>query len=470
MSENIKTKPGDERLGTAPIGRLLMVMGMPAVAAQVINLLYNIVDRIYIGHIDKVGATALTGVGLSIPIVIIISSFASLIGGGGAPLASMCLGKGDRAKAERIVGNSLTLLMLLSVILFTVLMLVKHPLLGAIGASSETIVYAEDYIGTYLWGTPFVLVTIGMNGYISAQGRSGIAMLSTLIGAVVNIILDPIFIYVMGLGVKGAAIATVISQAVSAVWIVGFLASHKASLRITAQGLVLQASVIGKMLALGIAPFVMTITESFISIVMNSGLRDYGDEMFASGLVEYTGDMYVGALTIAQSVMQLITIPINGFGQGATPVISYNYGAGNVPRVKESFKKMFAILFSYTTVFAILVMLMPGIFTKMFTDDVDLIILSTKVVPIFVAGMLVFGIQRACQTTFLALGQAKTSTFIALLRKVILLIPLAIILPKFFGVMGIYFAEPIADTTAALTCGTIFLIRFPKILKQKSEV
>ena len=448
-----KTAMTDERLGTEPIGSLMLKMGMPAVAAQVINLLYNIIDRIYIGHIKEVGATALTGIGLSIPVVVLLAAFASLVGGGGAPLASISLGRGERGRAEKIVGNSLTLICGLAVVLFLVFYAVKEPLLYAIGASNETFVYANDYLKIYLCGTLFTMITVGMNGYISAQGRAGIAMLSTLIGAVLNIGLDPLFIFGLNMGVKGAALATVLSQGVSACWIVGFLASKHATLRITRGGLVPDRTVIGQMLALGIAPFVMTATESFISIVMNSGLQKYG------------GDLYVGALTVAQSVMQLMTVPINGFGQGATPVISYNFGAGNVERVKEAFRKLFIILMSYSTGFAAIVMLFPKPFTSMFTDDAELVELSTKVVPVFVAGMLIFGIQRACQTTFLALGQARTSTFIALLRKVILLIPLALILPHFLGVMGIYMAEPIADATAALTCGTIFLIRFPKILK-----
>lgn len=444
----------DERLGLEPVGSLVFKMGMPAVAAQVINLLYNIIDRIYIGHIKDVGGIALTGIGLSIPVVVLLAAFGALVGGGGAPLASMNLGRGDRKTAEKIVGNSLVLLAALSVVLFAVFMLVKKPLLYATGASDATFVYANDYLSIYLFGSLFTLITVGMNGYISAQGNATVAMLSTLIGAVMNIALDPLFIFAFGMGVKGAALATVISQGVSACWIVGFLGSKRASLRITLEGLKPDVKVIGQMLALGVAPFVMTATESFISLVMNSGLKAYG------------GDLYVGALTVSQSAMQLITVPINGFGQGAVPVISYNYGAGNVDRVRTAFKWLFATMMVFTSGFALVMMLLPGLFANMFTNDLELAALATRVIPTFVTGMLIFGIQRACQTTFLALGQAPTSVFIALLRKVILLIPLALILPKFLGVMGIYMAEPIADTTAALCCGTIFLIRFPKILSK----
>lgn len=447
-------KYSDERLGTEGITSLLFKMGMPAVAAQIINLLYNIVDRVYIGHIPEVGDVALTGVGLSIPVVVLLAAFASFVGGGGAPLASIALGQGNREKAEKIVGNSVTLLAAFSILLFTVFYATKRPLLFAIGASENTFPFADAYLKIYLIGTPFVLVTVGLNSYISAQGRAGIAMLTTLIGAVINIALDPLFIYAFHMGVSGAAVATVISQAVSCLWIIGFLVSKKASLRIKKEYLKPEAVIVSGIAGLGIAPFVMTATESFISIVMNSGLEKYG------------GDTYVGALTVAQSTMQFITVPVNGFGQGVTPVISYNYGAGNVKRVKQAFKQLFIILYVYTAGFAVIEMIAPGPFAALFSTKAELVGLSSKVIPIFVAGMLVFGIQRACQTTFLALGQAKTSLFIALLRKVFLLIPFALIFPRIWGVMGIYYAEPVADTLAALTCGTIFLVRFPKILKK----
>ncbi len=448
-------KYSDEKLGTENITLLLFKMGMPAVAAQIINLLYNIVDRMYIGHIKDVGDIALTGVGLSIPVVILLAAFASFVGGGGAPLASIALGQGNREKAEKIVANSVTLLAVFSLLLFAVFYAVKKPLLYATGASDNTFPYADAYLSIYLLGTPFVLITVGLNSYISAQGKSGIAMLTTLIGAVINIALDPVFIFAFNMGVKGAALATVISQACSSIWIIGFLMGKKASLGLTPAFLKPDKEIIKGIASLGIAPFVMTATESFISIVMNTGLRNYG------------GDMYVGALTVAQSSMQFITVPVNGFGQGVTPVISYNYGAGNTERVKQAFKQIFIILYSYTAAFALVEIFFPNVFALMFSEKTELIQLSAKVIPIFIAGMLVFGIQRACQTTFLALGQAKTSLFIALLRKVFLLIPFALIFPRFWGVMGIYYAEPVADTIAALTCGTIFLIRFPKILKKQ---
>ncbi len=455
--ETKKSKYSDERLGTESITALLFKMGMPAVAAQIINLLYNIVDRMYIGHIPEVGDVALTGVGLSIPIVVLLAAFASFVGGGGTPLATIALGRGDREKAEKILGNSGSMLAFFSVLLFIVFYLTKGPLLYLIGASDNTFSYANDYISLYLIGTPFVLVTVGLNSYISAQGRAGIAMLTTFIGAVVNIALDPLFIYTFSMGVKGAAIATVISQAVSSIWIIGFLTGKKASLRLKLSLMRPDLEIIKGIAGLGIAPFVMTATESFISIVMNSGLQKYG------------GDVYVGALTVAQSSMQFITVPVNGFGQGVTPVISYNYGAGNAKRVKQAFKQLFIILYAYTAGFAIVEMAFPKLFAMIFSDKAELQALSARVLPIFIAGMLVFGIQRACQTTFLALGQAKTSLFIALLRKVFLLIPFALIFPLFGGVMGIYYAEPVADTLAALTCGSIFLVRFPGILGKLKE-
>lgn len=447
-----REQKSDDRLGSAGLGKLMFSMGMPALIAQLINLLYNIVDRIYIGHMPEVGSTALTGVGLVLPVIVIISSFSSFVGGGGAPLAAMALGRADRERASKIIGNGTTMLLVFSVVLPIIFFIVKEPFLFLIGASEATFPYADSYLSVYLAGTLFVQITVGLNTFITAQGRSGVAMLSVLIGAVINIVLDPVFIYLFDMGVRGAALATVLSQFFSALWIIVFLCSKKASLRIIPRYMKPEPGIVLSILSLGVAPFVMSITESLISIVMNSGLKRYG------------GDTYVGALTIMQSAMQIISVPVSGFTQGITPIISYNFGAGLRDRVVKTIKIMAVILFSYTTLLAAAMMVFPRTFASMFTDEGPLLELSTKALPIFVSGMLVFGIQRACQTAFLALGQSATSLFIAMLRKVILLVPLAMILPHFFGAMGIYYAEPIADATAATVCGIIFALRIRKIL------
>ncbi|MCI9418517.1 MAG: MATE family efflux transporter [Eubacterium sp.] len=444
----------EAKLGSAPLFRLMLGMGIPTLIAQIINLLYNIIDRMYIGHIPDVGATALTGVGLALPMIVIISAFSAFVGAGGAPLSAIALGRGDKEEAEKILGNGFSLLVLFSIVLMIVFFFIKKPMLYRIGASDATFPYADDYMTIYILGTFFVQITLGMNPYITAQGCSRTAMVSTLIGAILNIALDPLFIFGFGMGIQGAALATVISQFVSAVWVLRFLTRKERSMGIRKEKLKLQRRVITKLMALGISPFIMQATESMISIVMNSGLQKYG------------GDMYVGTLTIMQSVMQFISIPVNGFTQGVQPILSYNYGAGNRDRVKKTFTIMFAIVMTYTVLLTGTAMLFPAMFAKMFTNNTELVTLVSRVLPIFLGGMLVFGIQMSCQTTFLALGQAKVSLFIALLRKVILLIPLALLLPKITGdVMFIYYAEPISDVTSAVTCGILFIFLFRRILK-----
>lgn len=449
----------EEKLGSAPLVRLMFQMGIPTLVAQIINLLYNIIDRMYIGHIPDVGATALTGVGLALPMIVIISAFSAFVGAGGAPLSAIALGRGDREEAERIMGNGFSLLVLFSLVLMVVFFFVRKPVLYQIGASDATFPYADDYMTVYILGTFFVQVTLGLNPYITAQGCSRTAMVSTLIGALLNIALDPLFIFVLGMGIRGAALATVISQFASAVWVLRFLTGKRCSMGLRRDKLRLDGRVIGKLLALGVSPFIMQATESLISIVMNSGLQKYG------------GDLYVGTLTVMQSVMQGISIPISGFTQGVQPVLSYNFGAGNRERVKKTFFIMFATVMAYTVPLTGMAMAVPSVFARMFTDNAELVALVSGVLPVFVCGGLVFGVQMACQSTFLALGQAKISLFIALLRKVILLIPLAVILPKITGdVMFIYYAEPVSDVTSAVTCGILFACLFRRILKTQSAV
>ena len=445
----------EKRLGTEPLGPLIFKLAIPGIAAQVINVLYNMVDRMYIGHIEDVGATALTGLGVCLPIIVLISAFSAFAGMGGAPLAAIELGKGDKQRAEEILGNAVTMLLGFTIILTIFFSIFKEPILYAFGASNETISYALDYINIYLVGTIAVQLALGLNTYISCQGNAKIAMLSVLIGAVLNIILDPIFIFSMDMGVKGAALATIISQACSAIWVVGFLVSKKSVICIKKENLKLEGKTIGKILALGSAPFVIQSTEAFVTIVLNNGLQKYG------------GDLYVGSLTILQSVMQLIVVPINGMTQGVQPIISYNYGARNFDRVKKSFKILVTIDLCITVTACLLTQFIPGMFASIFTPEAELIMLVEKVMPIFFAGIWIFGVQMACQSTFMGMGQAKISLFLALLRKVFLLIPLSLILPNFFEekVYGVYYAEPIADVLAAITTGCVFLVTMKKLLK-----
>lgn len=441
----------DERLGNAPLGKLIISMALPAVAAQLINVLYNIVDRIYIGHIPGQGDVALTGVGVTFPIIMLVSAFSAFAGMGGAPLASIELGKKDYEKAEKILGNSAGLIVLFSVLLTVFFMLFKTPILYAFGASEVTIGYAESYIGVYLIGTIFVQTALGLNTFISGQGASKTAMLSVLIGAVINICLDPVFIFLIGMGVKGAALATVISQAVSAVWVARFLTSKKSVIKLRTSNMRFEAGTVKLIAALGISPFIMQSTESLVSITLNSGLQKYG------------GDLYVGTMAIMTSVMQLVTIPLQGVTQGVQPIISYNFGAGNKKRVRSAFLRMLAITFTGMFVFCGIAVIYPSVYAGIFTSNEALTKLTVQVMPTYFLGMTIFGIQSACQATFIALGQAKVSMFIALLRKVILLIPLAIILPKYMGVMGIYRAEPVADVLSVLTTTVLFLITVKKI-------
>lgn len=443
----------EEKLGTEKIGKLILSMGIPTLIAQVINLLYNIVDRMYIGHL--VGPEALTGVGLTLPIIMLISAFSAFVGAGGAPLAAIAMGQGDKKRAETILSNAVTMLCFFTVVLMVVFFFIEKPFLYLIGASDVTYPYAGAYLKIYLLGTLFVQIVIGLNPFITAQGQSKIAMLSVLIGAVLNIALDPVFIFVLKMGVRGAALATIISQFASALWTLHFLISKKTSLHIQMRYLKPQWKVIGNVAALGVSPFIMQSTESLVSVVLSSGLQKYG------------GDIYVGSLTILQSIMQLINIPISGFTQGVQPILSYNYGAGNIERVKDTYKKIIMITTAASFTITLSAMLFPGVYARIFTEDAALIAVVKKVMPIFVAGMLVFGVQMGCQTTFMGLGQAKISLFMALLRKVFLLVPFAIVFPMVTGdVMSIYFAECSADVIAATVCGIVFLCNIRKILNR----
>ena len=446
-------KRTDERLGSAPLGRLMLSMAVPAVAAQLINMLYNIVDRIYIGHIEGYGDLALTGVGVTFPILMLIAAFSAFAGMGGAPLASIQLGKKNYEEAERILGNSTALIISFSIILTIFFQIFKTPVLKAFGASDATIGYALSYISIYLIGTIFVQIAVGLNTFISGQGAAKTAMLSVLIGAVINICLDPILIFVFDMGVRGAALATIISQGFSAAWVLRFLTSEKSVIRLKLSNMKFESGIIKKIALLGISPFIMQSTESIVSVTLNTGLQTYG------------GDMYVGTMAIMSSIMQLIIVPVNGITQGVQPIISYNFGAGNMKRVKDTFIRMVSISLIGTLAMGGIAVVRPEFYAGIFTNNVQLAELTSSVMPVYFLGMTIFGVQCACQTTFIALGQAKTSIFIALLRKIILLVPLAIILPRFFGVMGIYYAEPIADIISVTVTTILFLKTFKRVAK-----
>ena len=453
------TEKQDSRqaLATAPLWPLMLRLALPAVVAQLVNLLYNIVDRVYIGHMPENGDLALTGLGLTFPVILSISAFSALVGNGGAPIAAIFLGKQDDRSAQRILGNGVFLLLVFSVALTGLFYSLKEPLLYLVGASQQTFPFADQYLSIYLLGTVFVLLSLGLNQYISCQGKSKVAMLSVLIGALCNLILDPIFIFWLDMGIRGAALATVISQGLSALWVVGFLCSKRSALRIRLSNLRPRKDMIGRICALGISPFIMQITESAISLVLNNGLQTYG------------GDLYVGSMTILNSVMQIIFALNNGFAGGIQSVISYNYGAGNFDRVKQTFRRMITVTASMGAFFTGLVTLFPAFFAGLFTDNSDLIALTAKVLPVFCAGMWIFGIQTGCQNTFIGLGQAKISLFFALLRKVILLIPLALLLPRLGrGVWGVDLSEPIADVLSATCIGITFLRTYPKILSKEA--
>lgn len=450
-------KASEEKLGTVSIGRLMLSMGLPIMVAQIVNILYSIVDRIYIGRIKDIGSDALAGLGVCMPIIIIVSAFAAFAGSGGAPLASIDMGRGDKKRAEKIIGNAVFMILISAAVLMLVFYSIKKPFLYLVGASDVTYVYADRYISVYLIGTIFVQISVGLNTFITAQGKSGIAMASVLIGAVTNIILDPVLIFGFNMGVYGAAIATVFSQFLSAAWILSFLLSNRASLRIRIENIIPDTKIMASIAALGVSPFIMQATEAMISIVLNHGLQKYG------------GDLYVASLTILQSVMQLITTPINGFSQGVQPIMSYNYGAGNTDRVKSTFKRLAAVIISVSALMALSAIIFPEFYGRLFTGEAEFIALVGKVLPVFVFGMLIFGVQMSCQSTFMALGQAKISLFIALLRKVILLIPFAMLFPVMLGgdVMGVYYAEPAADIVSATICGIIFSVSFRNILNKE---
>lgn len=442
-------------MGVGSIKKLMVQLAVPAVVAQVINLLYNVVDRIYIGHIPGIGASALTGVGLFTPILMLLTAFAMMPGSGGAPRAAIAMGRGDRDAAERIMGNCFTLLLGFAVVLTVVFYAAAPTLLRMFGASDVTLPYAVAYGRIYILGSVFVLTVMGMNSFITTQGFAQVSMLTTVIGAVINIVLDPILIFGLNLGVRGAAIATVLSQAVSAVWILRFLTGPKTQLRLRAANLRLVPKVFLPCLALGISPFVMVSTESLLSI------------SFTTSLARYGGDLAVGAMTVLTSINQLVSMPLQGICQGGQPIISFNFGAGKNDRVKEAFRCQFAVCVGYTVVFWVALMAVPQMFAGIFTSDTALVSYTSWAIRVFLAGAFSVGFQISCQQSFMALGQAKISLLMACLRKLVLLIPLIFLLPNFFAdkAFAVFLAEPVSDILAASITTITFFTRFNRILR-----
>lgn len=453
-------KEDKDFLATEPVGKLLLKLALPTVTAQIINMLYNIVDRIYIGHIPKVGALALTGVGVCMPLIMIVSAFAALVGFGGAPRASIYMGKGEYEQAEKTLGNCFLTQLIISAILTVVLFLGNRSFLMAFGASENTIEYGVRYMNIYAVGTVFVQLTLGMNMFITAQGFAKTGMLSVLIGALSNIILDPILIFGFDMGVRGAALATIISQALSCIWVVSFLFGKKTALKIRMKNMRLEKKIILPSLALGLSTFIMQSSESIISVCFNSSLLKYG------------GDVAVGAMTILTSVMQFAMLPLQGLGQGAQPIISYNYGAKNVSRVKEAFKLLLKVSLCYAAVLWAGVQLFPQAFASLFTSDAQLLLFTKNALRIYMACMILFGIQIACQMTFTSLGNAKASIIVAVMRKFVLLIPLIYILPAILKgdqTMAVYLAEPAADFFAVSFTIVLFRFQFKKALQKISQ-
>ncbi|MCI8599546.1 MAG: MATE family efflux transporter [Lachnospiraceae bacterium] len=443
-------------LGTEKVGKLLVRLAIPTITAQIVNMLYNIVDRIYIGHIPEEGALALTGLGLCFPVIMLITAFSSLVGMGGAPQASIKMGQQDQEGAQKILGNCFVVLAVLAVILTVVFRLTGRELLQLFGASNDTIDYALDYLNIYVLGTISVMFSLGLNAFITTQGFSKISMLTVVIGAALNIALDPVFIFVFHMGVQGAALATILSQTVSAIWVLKFLFGKKTILKIRKENMRVQGKIMIPVLALGLSPFIMTSTESLLNICFNTSLQKYG------------GDLAVGSMTILASCMQVCNLPLQGLAQGAQPIVSYNFGAKNLDRVKKAFRLLFISAICASSVIWLIAIFAPAFFPSLFSGDQELIAYSSWAIRIYLGMAFVMGAQMSCQQTFVAIGEAKVSLFLALFRKIIVLIPLIYIFPLFFTdkVFAVFLAEPVADTIAATTTTTLFLMKFRKLSRE----
>ena len=455
MSSNEHTTHAVD-LGRDPIGPLLCRLALPTITAQIVNLLYNIVDRIYIGRIPLEGKLALTGMGVTFPVITLISAFSALVGMGGAPRASIALGAGEKDLAERTLGTCAAALWSLAAVLTVLFLLFQRDLLRLFGASADTLPYAMQYLSIYVLGTVFVMTALGLNGFITAQGSSAVAMKTVVIGAVLNVVLDPLFIFVLHMGVRGAAVATVLSQAVSAAWVLRFLTGKTTVLRLRRSTLRIDTKLLLPAVSLGASPFVMQSTESLLTVAFNISLQKYG------------GDLAVGAMTILTSVAQMIQLPLTGLAQGAQPILSYNFGAHRPDRMKQvvRYNILIAVLFA-VSIWGV-VQLAPHAVVHLFTSDEQLTEITVWALRIYMALGFTNAFQTGFQQSFVALGEAKISLFLALERKIFLLIPLIFILPHFFAdkLFAVFLAEPVADVLAAATTTVLFLIRFRKITNE----
>src|SRR5574344_199111 len=437
-----------KNLGEGKVGPLLIKLSLPMLAAQLVQLLYNIVDRMFAGRLPGEGTLALAGLGVTFPVIILVAGFAALFGVGGGNRASIALGKKDKETAEKLLGNSTTLLVAVGIIVSVLFYFIRDPVLRVLGATETILPYASSYLGIYLFGTVFILISTGLNYYIMCQGFTAMSMVTTCIGCALNIVLDPIFMFTFKMGVKGAALATVVSQAVSAVWVILFLTGKKTKLKIRRKNLKLDRKIVGQICSIGVSPFIMQVTESLIQFAFFSVIKEFGT------------DEYSALMSILLSLSNVVWLSLSGFSQGASPIIGYNYGAQKFDRCRQAFTLLFKINLALSILVAGSMILFPAMWLSLFTNDASLIELGKLPLRIFMFGGMLFGAQSSCQQTFLALGQSKVSLFLAMLRKVILLFPLALILPRLFGlgVWGLYWAESISDVLAVCTTVTMFVI------------
>lgn len=428
--------------GKGSVSSNIMKMAIPMTLAQLVNVLYNVVDRMYLGHMDGDSSLALTGVGLTFPIITIISAFANLFGMGGAPLCSIARGQKDLDRAENIMGNSFTLLFGSGTILMTLGYLFRRPILYLFGASDVTYQYANDYICIYLAGTLFVMMGLGMNSFINSQGFSGTGMVTVMLGAVVNIILDPVLIFVCHMGVKGAALATVISQCLSAVWVLTFLTGKKAILRLRFGRMRLKAGLVKDISALGTSGFVMAVTNGLVQIACNATLQSYG------------GDLYVGIMTVINSVREILTMPVYGLTNGAQPVLGFNYGAKEFKRVKTGIVFMTASCIAYTMAAWAVTYFMPEPLIRLFNSDAQLLAAGKAAMQIYFMGFFLMSLQFSGQAVFTALGKSKQAVFFSLLRKAVIVVPLTLLLPRIgaLGIDGVFWAEPVSNLIGGTAC------------------
>lgn len=424
----------------------IVSLALPMTLAQLINVLYNIIDRIYIGRLGEESTLALTGLGVCLPAVTIVTAFANLIGMGGAPLFSIERGAGHNDEAELILGNSFTLILVLSALLTVLGFIFKIPLLRLLGASDNTLPFANAYLTVYICGNLFVMVSLGLNSFINAQGFGKTGMMTVIIGAVMNIILDPVFIFMLHMGVRGAALATVISQLASAVWTFSFLTGKRAILKIRLNRMRCTLRRVKKITVLGLAGFTMAITNSIVQMAYNMGLQNHG------------GDVYIGAMTIINSIREVIHMPISGFSNGAQPVIGFNYGAGRNDRVKDGIKWMSGILIVYTLLAWLIVSLFPNFFIGIFSSDLEIMRVGVTSMHIYFFGFFMMALQSSGQSTFTALGKSKQAIIFSVFRKVIIVTPLIFILPHWFGVNGVFLSEPISNFIGGAACFITMLV------------